>query len=1516
MKIGKCKLLIALAIGVALMVGTSYLFLSNTGADQPKAIPSLSAMSPGAPQAFATKPGMPGPQKPTGQPTISLGAYGVTTAAAKPAKIEGYQPPHHAIPPGALTLEGGETCALAVAISGLPYNVTGYTCDNVHDYDEVCPYSGSTSPDVVYSYTPGSNEVINIDLYGSSYDTKVYVYQGTCSSGNLVACNDDYYPDYTSAIFGLSITGGQTYYIVVDGYGGSCGNYLILVEPYQQCDVVCPPGGILEGEPTCVDEYVDTYNGGCNSSPYVFQNISCNTTICGASGTYLYTGLNYRDTDWFRLVITQPTTLTFKCVAEFPLQTLLFNAGTENCSDYTMIDYRQVIACDTATMIYDVPAGVYWLWVGPSVFDSYPCPLEYVMIVGCEVATMGACCNNDSPYDCQVLTPTDCGALPNHTFKGLGTNCGPPNPCLPTPPNDECTGAVVVNTFPSTVYGSTVGATIDCPGVLDWNAVWYRVDLPYAANKLTLDYCPTNADIWTVGIVLYNTCPPDCYSYVIASSYQFVTCGSGFMDPQMWWSGLPQGSVWIPVYVVDAGGSPFMDFGITFTVEALTPPANDNCANATPVGDVVNLPFSTDAATFDGPGACQYAANIWYCYTATCNGNAYVSVCGSSYDTKVAAWDGCSCPPTTMLACNDDACGGYLQSEISFPVVMGQTYLIEVGGYSTATGSGVMSISCSQPSSNDECTGAPIINTFPQDVFGTTIGAGVDCPGVLDWNAVWYRFDVPYTCNNITVDFCATNNAVNTVGIVLYNTCPPDCPSYILSTGYSWPTCPNGYTNPTVWWNNLPGPASYWFPVFLGSAMDFGFTVSVEECMPCVVTCPPGAMAEGEPDCGTDYVDNYNGGCNSSPYVFQNLTGNTTICGTSGTYLYYGGQYRDTDWFRVETSDGTLTWKAVAEFPVLIFLIDAGTENCSDYSILGYITADLCDTAVLSMYVPAGVYWLWVGPSVFAGYDCPKNYVAILQGTGFGPQISVTPSSFDQTLPPGSIEDTTMFINNVGGLDLDYEIDYNLANTWLGVNPRFGTVIPGGSDPITITLDATAVGIGDYYDVLIITSNSAKQLNDTVLVPVHLEVAYPPDIDVTSPLQIGVLPGCAMQKPLRVNNVGLGPLNFNVSKKAGMTADVLLVDDDNSYNYPGDFTDVNSYFTAALTANGYSYDVFEVTSIGGDGPTAATMGSYPAVVWSCGESWNLSQTLTANDEANLATYLNGGGNLFLSAHDYFYDRYPSAGSFVSGQFPYDYLGVTYVSQDVWNIYYPSTAHCVGMAGSVADGMSFDLWDPYTTKGPGDKGPDDGLYIDELTHNGTSVFQMTNPPPTGIAACQLEGAGFKTVFTTVDFAGLVDAKSRSTMAEFMGSIMTWFLGTGCPFTVSPPSGTVPPGGYLDLTLNIDGTAFTQCVDETLICPVTINSNDPDEPSVTVEVDLWSGRGDVFIPTCWIDLGDVVYLVNFVYKAGPSPMPDCMGDCNRDGLVDVQDVMYLNHYLYFNDYPPPVTSPQINLPRIQK
>ncbi len=53
---------------------------------------------------------------------------------------------------------------------------------------------------------------------------------------------------------------------------------------------------------------------------------------------------------------------------------------------------------------------------------------------------------------------------------------------------------------------------------------------------------------------------------------------------------------------------------------------------------------------------------------------------------------------------------------------------------------------------------------------------------------------------------------------------------------------------------------------------------------------------------------------------------------------------------------------------------------------------------------------------------------------------------------------------------------------------------------------------------------------------------------------------------------------------------------------------------------------------------------------------------------------------------------------------------------------------------------------------------------------------------------------------------------------------------------------------------------------------------------------------------IDLGDVVYLLNYLFKNDVPPDPLEAGDANCDGIVDLGDVVYLLNYLFKNGDPP--------------
>ncbi len=195
------------------------------------------------------------------------------------------------------------------------------------------------------------------------------------------------------------------------------------------------------------------------------------------------------------------------------------------------------------------------------------------------------------------------------------------------------------------------------------------------------------------------------------------------------------------------------------------------------------------------------------------------------------------------------------------------------------------------------------------------------------------------------------------------------------------------------------------------------------------------------------------------------------------------------------------------------------------------------------------------------------------------------------------------------------------------------------------------------------------------------------------------------------------------------------------------------------------YTVYETdgTVTGANGPSAAWFGGRSHIIWFSGGNWEDQNTLTPTDEANLAAYLDAGGRLFYCAQDYLYDRYPSAGNFSPGQFPYDYLGLASVDQDVLEDPY----NVIGVTGSLAEGLAYGVIDD----------PDVGIFADDLTKRSVAgtydVLDVTAKvgEKTGVA---YDNGTFRTVFFTTLFEDITDG--ANTKAELMYRILNW-LSTG-------------------------------------------------------------------------------------------------------------------------------------------
>ncbi len=161
----------------------------------------------------------------------------------------------------------------------------------------------------------------------------------------------------------------------------------------------------------------------------------------------------------------------------------------------------------------------------------------------------------------------------------------------------------------------------------------------------------------------------------------------------------------------------------------------------------------------------------------------------------------------------------------------------------------------------------------------------------------------------------------------------------------------------------------------------------------CCVVCDGSETEEGEPTfgCADDYIDNFNGGCNSVPEVFQAYPGGA-VCGKSGTYVGdidgdgVQDQLRDTDWYSYQHPGGVLSLSVTAQFSPLVAVIQPGPGGCADFTIPLISDAGVgrCTKVLLEGDLPAGEYYLFVAPEVFEGIPCGLNYNLEVLGDGGG----------------------------------------------------------------------------------------------------------------------------------------------------------------------------------------------------------------------------------------------------------------------------------------------------------------------------------------------------------------------------------------------------------------------------------------------------------------------------------------------------------------------------------------------------
>lgn len=200
---------------------------------------------------------------------------------------------------------------------------------------------------------------------------------------------------------------------------------------------------------------------------------------------------------------------------------------------------------------------------------------------------------------------------------------------------------------------------------------------------------------------------------------------------------------------------------------------------------------------------------------------------------------------------------------------------------------------------------------------------------------------------------------------------------------------------------------------------------------------------------------------------------------------------------------------------------------------------------------------------------------------------------------------------------------------------------------------------------------------------------------------------------------------------------ILLVDDDD--NTPDNL----AAYEALLTQAGVAYTVWD-TGAADNEPTAGDLANYEMVLWFTGDAFGAAVTGPgAAGETALATYLDGGGCLFMSSQDYHFARQLTP--FMTG-----YLGVSSISNDTGQ----TTA--LGSTGSPFGGLG-----PYSLNYPFSN------FSDTVVPGNGGVEAFTGNA--GISATVKLAGTYSTVWTTFPLITVpTTAEQLEILLAFMGT----------------------------------------------------------------------------------------------------------------------------------------------------
>ncbi len=250
------------------------------------------------------------------------------------------------------------------------------------------------------------------------------------------------------------------------------------------------------------------------------------------------------------------------------------------------------------------------------------------------------------------------------------------------PPNDLCATPVVL-TLNNPIIGTNTAAGNETSATCQTNSshdVYYKFT-PACTAAYTF---ATTGPLDTV-VSVHTACP--------ANANNAIGCdddsGPGFSS-LLTVNLTGNTPYWIRVAGFSSNQGEF-GFGV-----ANTDAANDECFTDLPI-TAGQYPFNNCAATpvANSLTICGVAAShdLWFSYISTDSAvPVIVSTGGSSLDTVIAVYSGCPGSGGVQLACNDDFAPPARPSLVRVPAAAGTKLYIQVAGFNTASGTGLLTV--------------------------------------------------------------------------------------------------------------------------------------------------------------------------------------------------------------------------------------------------------------------------------------------------------------------------------------------------------------------------------------------------------------------------------------------------------------------------------------------------------------------------------------------------------------------------------------------------------------------------------------------------------------------------------------------------------------------------------------------------------------------------------------------------------------------------------------------------------